>query len=216
MKLLKKGAEANIYLSSFMGRKVVVKKRIGKNYRIKEIDKKIRDYRTIHEGKLLHEAKIVGVSTPIIYFVDRKKFEIIMEYVEGIRLKDYLENGEINKALKFCFQLGKLIGKLHKNGIIHGDLTTSNVILTKDWKMFMVDFGLGFYSTTVEAQGVDLHLLKQVFESFHYRIAKKCFNAVLEGYGRVVSEKRKKEILEKIGEIETRGRYIPPEVRFHR
>ena len=216
VKLLRKGAEANIYLANFMGRKVIVKRRICKTYRIKEIDKKLRDYRTIHEAQLLHQAKKVGVPTPIIYFVDREKFELIMEYIEGIRLKDYLESKNHGKALELCFKLGEIIGKLHKNGIIHGDLTTSNVILTSDWKMFMVDFGLGFYSTTVEAQGVDLYLLKQVFESFHYKIAKKCFNAVLEGYKKIVGEEKFREIKEKIGEISVRGRYIPPEARFHR
>lgn len=216
MKLLRKGAEANIYLANFMGRKVIVKKRIRKTYRIREIDKKLREYRTIHEAQLLHQAKKVGVPTPIIYFVDREKFELVMEYIEGLRLKDYLETKSHGKALELCFRLGELIGKLHKNGIIHGDLTTSNIILTFDWKMFIVDFGLGFYSTTIETQGVDLYLLKQVFESFHYRIAKKCFSAVLEGYKKTVGEERFVEVEKKMGEISVRGRYIPPKERFHR
>ena len=216
MRLLRKGAEANIYLSTLMGRRVIVKKRIRKTYRIREIDKKLRDYRTVHEAQLLHQAKKAGVPTPTVYLVDREKFEVVMEYVEGVRLKDYLENGSLEKALKLCFQLGKLIGKLHLKGIVHGDLTTSNIILTKDWKMFMVDFGLGFYSTEVEDYGVDLYLLKQVFESFHYKIAKKCFNHVLEGYRKTVGEEKFREVEKKLREIGVRGRYIPPEKRFHR
>ncbi|RLI05707.1 Kae1-associated kinase Bud32 [Candidatus Bathyarchaeota archaeon] len=216
MKLLRKGAEANIYLSSLMGRKVVVKKRISKTYRIRELDEKIRAYRTIHEAQLLHEAKKAGVPTPTIFFVDIKKSEITMEYIEGTRLKDYLENEKNSDMESLCFQFGKLTGNLHVFGIIHGDLTTSNVILTHDGKLFLLDFGLGFYSNNIEAQGVDLYLLKQVFQSFHFKVANKCFKAFLHGYGKVVGVEKKKEIIEKLREIESRGRYIPPEARFHR
>ena len=215
MVLLRRGAEADIYLASFMGFKVVVKRRIPKPYRIREVDFKVREYRTIHEARLLNEVKKFGVPTPTIYFVDRENFDIVMEYIEGVRLKDYLQNiKEMNILGKICFKFGDLIGKLHKNGIIHGDLTTSNVILTEDMKMFLIDFGLGFYSENVETQGVDLHLLKQVFESFHHSIAVKCFKAVLNGYGKVVGNRRRRIVEGKIKEIKSRGRYVPPEERY--
>ncbi|MCX8176371.1 MAG: KEOPS complex kinase/ATPase Bud32 [Candidatus Bathyarchaeota archaeon] len=215
MVLLRRGAEANIYLASFMGFKVVVKRRGSKSYRIREVDCKVREYRTMHEARLLSEVKKFGVPTPAIYFVDRENFDIIMEYVEGVRLKDYLQNTKEIDALKeACFKFGYLIGKLHKNGIIHGDLTTSNVILTEKMKMFLIDFGLGFYSDDVETQGVDLHLLKQVFESFHHNIAAESFKAVLSGYGKVVGNRKREIIEKKLKEIKSRGRYIPAEERY--
>ncbi|MGP3668190.1 MAG: KEOPS complex kinase/ATPase Bud32 [Candidatus Bathyarchaeota archaeon] len=215
MVLLRKGAEANIYLASFMGFKVVVKRRIPKLYRIREVDYKVREYRTIHEARLLSEVKKFGVPTPAIYFVDRENFDIIMEYIEGVRLKDYLQNiREVKNLKETCFKFGYLIGKLHKNGIIHGDLTTSNVILTEKMKMFLVDFGLGFYSENIETQGIDLHLLKQVFEGFHHNVATECFKAVLNGYGKVVGNRRREVIEKKLKEIKSRGRYIPAEERY--
>lgn len=215
MVLLKRGAEADIYLTLFMGFKVVVKRRIPKLYRVKEVDLKVREYRTIHEARLLSEVKKFNVPTPSIYFIDRENFDIVMEYVEGVRLKDYLQNvKDLHSLRSVCFKFGNLIGKLHKNGVIHGDLTTSNVILTENMKMFLIDFGLGFYSEDVETQGVDLHLLKQVFESFHHSIAEECFKAVLSGYGKIVGSRRREIVEKKIREIRSRGRYLPPEERY--
>lgn len=213
MELLKKGAEANIYLTTFLGQKVVVKRRIRKEYRIKEVDFKIRDYRTVHESQLLHQAKKTGIPTPTIRFINRSNCEIVMDYIEGIRLKDKLNLESLKRVETLCFKLGEYVGKLHKHGVIHGDLTTSNIIMDLNGKMFFVDFGLGFYSNTVEAQGVDLHLLKQVFESFHYKISKECFNSLMKGYEKIVGKHKTFEILNKIREIEGRGRYVPPESR---
>jgi TP53 regulating kinase-like protein len=213
MKLLRMGAEANIYETQFMGRRAVLKRRIRKGYRLQQIDRKIRDFSTVHEAQLLHEAKRAGVATPIIYFIDRAKSEIIMEYVDGRRLKDCLEEVKPSKRIRLCFLLGKLIATLHRHGIIHGDLTTSNVIITPDGKMFLLDFGLGFYSKVVEDQGVDLHLLKQVFQSFHIEHAGECFEAVLRGYETVLGRGQTVGVKKKIREIDGRGRYIPVTAR---
>jgi len=213
MKLLKMGAEANIYTTQFMGRRAVLKRRIRKGYRIRQIDVKIRDFRTAHEAQLLHEAKSAGVPTPMIYFIDRSDSDIIMEYIDGKRLKDYLEEGEGGKQLHLCLMLGKLIAILHLNGMVHGDLTTSNVLITSDRKMFLLDFGLAFHSKTVEDQGVDLHLLKQVFESFHVEHAGEYFKAVLRGYETIIGREQTLDVSEKIREIDGRGRYIPVTAR---
>lgn len=214
MKLVKKGAEANIYLSTLLGRKVIVKRRIRKEYRIKEVDFKIRDYRTIHESQLLHQAKKAGVLTPTIRLINRSNSEIIMDYIDGIRLRDSLNSRNTKNVATLCFKLGEYVGRLHMHGIIHGDLTTSNIIVNSNDKMFFLDFGLGFYSDTVEAQGVDLHLLKQVFESFHYKISKECFYSLMRGYEKVAGRRKTVQILNKVREIEGRGRYVPPELRY--
>jgi TP53 regulating kinase-like protein len=209
MKLLKKGAEANIYLDEFNSEKVIVKLRVSKRYRLPIIDSKIREYRTFHEAQLINETKKTGISTPAIIFIDKANFEIIMQYIEGERLKDYLQKIDDDQRIKLCYRIGNMVARLHQKGIIHGDLTTSNMILTPASQIYFIDFGLGFHSKDVEHQGVDLYLLKKAFQSFHFKYAEKCFRSVMQGYRKTVKRKKFLEISEKIKEIEKRGRYIP-------
>ena len=206
--LIKKGAEANLYLENWHGKKVIIKERIPKKYRLPVLDERIRTYRTVHEPQLMHEAKKAGVPTPTIYMVDLAKKSIIMEYVEGKQVKRIMNQLSAKERIELCKKIGILIGRLHKNGIIHGDLTTSNMILTSNGKIYFVDFGLGEFSKEREAKGVDLHLMRRALQSTHYLFAEESFNAVLEGYAEAVGEVEAKKVLEKIREIELRGRYI--------
>jgi TP53 regulating kinase-like protein len=206
--LIKKGAEASLYLADWHDRKVIMKKRLPKKYRLSKLDERIRTYRTIHEPQLMHEAKRAGVSTPTIFLVDLKSATIIMEFVEGKQVKQLL--GEVSKSerQRLCLKIGELIGRLHKYGIIHGDLTTSNMIQNSEGKIFFVDFGLGEKRKELEARGVDLHLMKRALQSTHFRFAEECFNAVIEGYSKVLGAEAVKNVLDKIKEIERRGRYV--------
>ena len=131
-----------------------------------------------------------------------------MEFVEGKQVKQVLNNFGKKERLRLCRHVGELIGQLHTHGIIHGDLTTSNMILTPYGKVVFVDFGLGEYSKELEIQGVDLHLMKRAFQSTHFRHAEECFNSVMEGYEKIVGKETMKNVLEKIREIEMRGRYV--------
>ena len=140
--------------------------------------------------------------------VDLKDANIIMEHVEGKQIKQVLNEIPQEEKLRICNQIGSMIGRLHKNGIIHGDLTTSNMILTTSGKIVFVDFGLGEYSNETEARGVDLHLMKRALQSTHHKYAKKCYQAVISGYTKTVGKQTASTILEKINEIERRGRYI--------
>ena len=206
--LIKKGAEASLYLADWHGRKVIMKKRLPKKYRVSELDEQIKTYRTIHEPQLIHEAKKAGVPTPTIFLVDVKGATIVMEFIEGKQAKQLLSEVSKSERQRLCFKIGELIGKLHKYGIIHGDLTTSNMILNPEGKIFFVDFGLGEKSKELEVRGVDLHLMKRALQSTHFRFAEEYFNAVIEGYSKVLGSETVKNVLEKIGEIEKRGRYI--------
>ncbi len=207
-KLLKKGAEASLFLADWHGRRVVVKTRLPKKYRPEKLDLTIRSYRTIHEPQLMHEAKAAGVPTPAIFMVDVKNAAITMEFVEGQQVKQLLDGIPKKERDDLCVEIGELIAKLHSHGVIHGDLTTSNMILSSEGRLFMVDFGLGDKSTELEAQGVDLHLLKRALQSTHYQFADECFHAVLKGYMAVLGASATERILEKVKEIEKRGRYI--------
>jgi TP53 regulating kinase-like protein len=206
--LIKNGAEAYLYLAEWQGRKAVLKKRLPKKYRLPALDERIRTYRTVHEPRLMHEAKKAGVPTPTIFFVDVKNALIVMEHVDGKQLKQLLNEVSNDERNRLCRQVGELVGRLHKYGIVHGDLTTSNMIYTRDGKVFFVDFGLGEKTKDVEAMGVDLHLMKRALQSTHYKFADECFRNVIEGYSKVLDAETVKNVLDKVEEIEKRGRYV--------
>ncbi len=213
--LMKKGAEASLYLAEWHGRKVIMKKRLPKKYRLSELDEQIKTYRTIHEPQLIHEAKKAGVPTPTIFLVDVKSATIIMEFIEGKQVKQLLSEATQSERQRLCFKIGELIGRLHKYGLIHGDLTTSNMILNSEGTIFFVDFGLGEKSKELESRGVDLHLMKRALQSTHFRFAEECFNAVIKGYSKVLGSETVKNVLHKIREIERRGRYIAERKRVN-
>ena len=206
--LFKKGAEASLYLADWHGKKAIIKTRIPKKYRPDSLDKRIRSYRTVHEPQLMHEAKVAGVSTPLIYMVNVAESYIVMEYLEGQQIKQVLNKVLQEKRHELCIEIGTLIGKLHNYGLIHGDLTTSNMIRTPKGKIFFVDFGLGEKNIELEAQGVDLHLMKRALQSTHYEFWEECFKNVLCGYTSVRGVETTEKVYEKIREIERRGRYV--------
>ena len=197
MKILKQGAEAIIKLD----KNRILKERIKKNYRIKEIDDKLRRFRTRREGNILNKAK--NLNVPKVFNVDDNKMIIEMEYLKGVLLKDFVPKSNLKENLRIFELLGKEISNLHENDIIHGDLTTTNLIL-KDDKVYFIDFGLGFISNKVEDKAVDLYLLKQALNSSFPEKSNELFNKILEGYK---LNKRFNEILERLKKVEKRGRY---------
>ena len=206
--LFKKGAEASLYLADWHQRRVIIKMRIPKKYRSPVLDEQIRSYRTVHEPQLIHEAKAAGVPTPLIYMVNVAESSITMEYIEGQQVKQLLNKVSKAKRHDICVKIGESIAKLHTHGLIHGDLTTSNMILSTKGKLFFVDFGLGEKNGELEAQGVDLHLLKRALQSTHYLFWEDCFQNVLCGYTSVLGVELAEKVYEKIREIEKRGRYV--------
>jgi TP53 regulating kinase-like protein len=206
--LLKKGAEASLFIAEQHGLKVVIKERIPKKYRPPALDKHIRTYRTVHEPQLMHQAKAAGVPTPLIYMVNIPEASITMQYIKGQQIKQVLNSVSEKRRDKLCSAIGQLIGKLHSQGLIHGDLTTSNMILNGEGKIYFVDFGLGEKNCEIEAQGVDLHLLKRALQSTHYMFWEECFKRILLGYSCVLGVEAAEKVYEKIREIEKRGRYV--------
>lgn len=187
---LARGAEAVIRLEG----NIVVKERIPKNYRLQEIDERIRKERTRAEARLIAEARRSGVPTPIVF--DIQDFSIEMQYIEGRPLK-YVLDGKLSK------KVGNLVGCLHSSGIIHGDLTTSNMIFSND-RIYLIDFGLAYMDGSLEAQGVDVHVLFQTFESTHSD-HEKLITSFCQGYRE--SFGFADAVIERVKEIEKRGRY---------
>ena len=204
MKLIKQGAEAKLFLARHENQPVVIKERIKKNYRIEEIDEKLRKFRTSRESNLLSEARRIGVPTPKIIEVKEKTHEIIMEFIEGERLKEFLNHSDRRTIEKISFEVGKLIGKLHSAGIIHGDLTTSNMILRNN-KIYFIDFGLGFFSKKIEDKATDLRLLHEALKSTHFEILDLCWDNIIKGYKEECSDVE--EVLRRFEEIGKRVRY---------
>ena len=214
LRLIRKGAEAHIYEGEWLGRPVVVKHRAPKAYRHPELDKAIRARRTAREAQALHRAKEAGVPTPVVYLVDLATATIVMERVRGRRLKELV--AEQGRAVVPLFtELGRLVGRLHKAGLVHNDITTSNVIVAPDGSLVLLDFGLCEFSMELEKRGVDLHLLGRVLESTHHEVAEEAYQAFLDGYRAELGPKAE-EVIERAREIRLRGRYVAERRRGER
>jgi tRNA A-37 threonylcarbamoyl transferase component Bud32 len=229
-KIIARGAEAILKREE----NVLIKERAGKGYRLVELDEKLRKQRTRKEAKLLEKAARL-ISVPQIKKVNEQTMEIEMQFIRGKKLSDNLDN--MSNAIEVCKKIGENIAKLHDADIIHGDLTTSNMIYiekdnksngklvnlnnnfnkgrvdndklvkvgdNKGFRVYFIDFGLGFESKKIEDKAVDLHLIKQALEAKHFLHFEEFFKAILEGYK---CSKNCKETLKRLEKVEKRGRY---------
>jgi len=202
MKLLKKGAEADIFSTNWNNKPAIFKTRKNKEYRNPQLDLKLRKHRTQRESEILAEVKSYGVPVPLVYFVNTKNFSIIMQAISGTPIHD-LPDKEIVRLSK---QIGRLVGIMHKNGIMHGDLTTSNFISYKN-RVFAIDFGLSQRTNKPEDFAVDLRLIKEILNSAHAKIMKQSWKNFLLGYSGIIGNAKCLQILELVSIIESRGRY---------
>ena len=215
LKLIQQGAEAKILFDK--KNNLIIKDRIQKSYRHHNLDIQIRKRRTKSETKLLEKAsKIINCPVPTH---TANIYQIPMPFIDGKKLSEHLDNFTLKEQKEICEEIGKSVAKLHKNDIIHGDLTTSNMIYVpnkKDFiftkgnderkkKIFFIDFGLGFISKKIEDRAVDLHLLKHALEAKHFKHANELIKEVFESYKKNYPEAEK--IFERMTAIEKRGRY---------
>jgi len=202
MKLLKKGAEADIYTTNWNNSKAILKIRKKKDYRNPILDSNLRKQRTIKESQTISEVKSHGIPTPLVFFVNLEKSSIFMQQIPGKPIHD-LSNSKIISLSK---SMGHLVGMLHKNGIMHGDLTTSNFILFKS-KVYVIDFGLSHKTIKPEDHAVDLRLIKEILNSAHATIMTQAWNKFLTGYKSAVGASKYQQIINLVSIIESRGRY---------
>jgi len=200
---MKQGAEAELRRTEFLGRPAVDKTRIPKSYRLPELDDGLRRSRIRTEVRLMAEARTAGVSVPILYDIDLPEAKIIMEYISGPTVKEVLDRGGPG-TLPVAREMGRVVGRLHRAGIVHGDLTTSNM-LWRDGRIVMIDFSLGGRDRGREARGVDLHLLREGMVSAHAR-ATAYYREVVRGYREVMGPETD-GVIATVKEIESRGRY---------
>lgn len=191
--MIGKGAEAELRRDGDR----LVKERVVKGYRHPDLDRRLREERTEQEARLLERAKQAGVQTPDV--IDQDGTSLVMSFIDGDKLRDIFEDRE-----DLWERIGSDIGRLHDRDIIHGDLTTSNIIVHDDEPVF-IDFGLGFFSQRTEDRATDLRLLYQVLEATHYTVTDAAFGAIVDGYQGQYSASE--EVLDRLEDINERGRY---------
>ncbi|KYK26478.1 hypothetical protein AYK26_04985 [Euryarchaeota archaeon SM23-78] len=191
MREIARGAEAVLYEH----KDTIIKHRLKKTYRLKELDDELRKQRTRKEARLLEKIPILH---PALIHSDNKE-KIVMQKIKGEKLREVLD-----KKPELAKKIGELVTEIHNHEIIHGDLTTSNMILNKEGKIVFIDFGLSFHSHKIEDKAVDIHLFKQALNSKHHQVYDKALKAFLEGYKKV---NKYQEILKRLGKVEMRGRY---------
>lgn len=204
--ILALGAEAILLKISFLGMDAVLKIRLPKKYRDPELDSFIREKRTVVEAKIIKELSDIGVNSPTLLYVDPKEATIIMEYVEGEILRDIITQERISEACTYLREVGKSIALMHKAGIAHGDVTTTNVIVSEN-KTYLIDFGLSKFTSRIEDLATDIHLFIRSLESTHHTHKDELLKCFLSGYKPVINELFD-EVLKVAKEIKLRGRYV--------
>jgi TP53 regulating kinase and related kinases len=196
------GAEAILYQGSFFGKPCVLKQRIPKTYRHPLLDQRLLRQRTGQEirclGRLLNT-----INVPRIFLALPLNHSFIMELIQGRKVKDILFESNQEPPTDLIQKLAKIIATMHNANVIHGDLTTSNMLLTDDGKMYLIDFGLAQVSKSPEEKAVDLYILERSFNSIHSTILG-LFDLFLGEYYNQVNDKD--NIKAKLDEVQKRGR----------
>lgn len=207
--LIKQGAEARVFESTFVGRRSIIKERFSKKYRHPSLDSKLTLKRLNAEARCMTKARRLGVSTPVLYAVDPVLHSLTFEYVEGPSVKeiflDFGEKGIIEERMDdMAKQIGDAIGKLHDGGLVHGDLTTSNMLVQSGTnQLVLIDFGLSFTSTLPEDKAVDLYVLERALLSMHSSCGN-VMDRILAAYKK--SSKQWSSTLNKLAQVRQRGR----------
>jgi TP53 regulating kinase-like protein len=202
-----RGAEADLFLTRIDPWDAVVKKRVAKKYRNPTLDNHLRRERTLSEAVIIHEAKIAGAKVPSVLGVDMETNTIVMTRIEGTVARDCLDMMSRKIARRLFLRLGKQVARLHAGGIVHGDLTTSNIIVTPSGEPFIVDFGMSRRSVEPEDRGVDLHLLQRSIRATHGEHSI-LIKSLVEGYNGEAEEDASSAAWAKAREISRRGRYF--------
>jgi Kae1-associated kinase Bud32 len=197
-KLISQSAEAKLFLEHDKVRK----ERVPKTYRIKELDDSLRKQRTRKEAKILEKLSAMRFPAPKLLETDEMS-HIEMEHIPGRMLRDVLNS---KNCAAFGREIGQKIATLHNHDIIHGDLTTSNMIVhEKNKQLYFIDFGLSFISLKEEDRAVDLHVLKEALESRHHEFWQHCFAAAVGEYKK--HAKNAAAVMKRYAAVEKRGRY---------
>ncbi|KAI9364126.1 TP53 regulating kinase [Pilaira anomala] len=210
--LIKQGAEARVFhLPTFLTQPegCIAKERFKKSYRHPALDQYLTSRRVAQEARSLYKCKKAGMDTPTVYFIDMTSATIYMENIVGETVKQRLLSHQETEYKDIdtdtmAKRIGVSLAKMHGLNVIHGDLTTSNLMLRKEGdSVVVIDFGLSFVSALVEDKAVDLYVLERAFSSTHPK-TEALFAKVLEHYLSVSSQS--KAIFSKLEDVRLRGR----------
>jgi TP53 regulating kinase-like protein len=196
--IIQQGAEAILYREGCE----VVKDRVAKGYRLPEIDARIRKIRTRAESKLLDAAARAGLNVPRV--LETGSTVLRMEFIDGSKVKDILNELPENERDSVCGLIGNAAARMHGAGIAHGDLTTSNMVY-KDGKVYLIDFGLGKFSSKPEDQATDMYLLYEALKAAHFKYLSRSWQYILKSYAD--NNSGAGAAIERFKKIEKRRRY---------
>ncbi len=208
MQRFHRGAEADLFLTEIGPWKAVVKRRVRKKYRIPQLDQRIRSGRTIREANALSDAKRAGVRAPSVLSVDMEDFAFAMSFVDGELARSCLDQLPRREQSRVLYAIGQQVGALHEAGLVHGDMTTSNIIISRNGLPFMLDFGMSSHSSDPEDRGTDLHLLQRSISTSHALDSRRSEKLIREGYRREFGDRQASISFLRQREIARRGRYF--------
>ncbi|KAM9525204.1 EKC/KEOPS complex subunit TP53RK-like [Salvelinus alpinus] len=214
IELIKQGAEARVYRGSFLGKPTIVKERFPKLYRHPLLDEKLTHRRTVQEVRSILRCRKAGISAPVVYFVDYTSHCIFLEDIVGsITVRDHIASTQLSSAQKspeerldqLAKKMGQILAKMHDEDVVHGDLTTSNMLLKAggETELVLIDFGLSYISALPEDKGVDMYVLEKAFLSTHPN-TEALFEKLLKAYA--ASSKKSHAVIKKLDEVRLRGR----------
>ncbi|XP_045561094.1 EKC/KEOPS complex subunit TP53RK [Salmo salar] len=217
IELIKQGAEARVYRGSFLGKPTIVKERFPKLYRHPLLDEKLTHRRTVQEVRSILRCRKAGISAPVVYFVDYTSHCIFLEDIVGsITVRDHIASTQLSSAQKspeehldqLAQKMGQILAKMHDEDVVHGDLTTSNMLLkagaeSGETELVLIDFGLSYISALPEDKGVDMYVLEKAFLSTHPN-TEALFEKLLKAYA--ASSKKSHAVIKKLDEVRLRGR----------
>ncbi|XP_072239322.1 EKC/KEOPS complex subunit TP53RK [Leuresthes tenuis] len=211
--LIRQGAEARLYRADFLGKPAIVKVRFPRRFRHPEMDEKLTHRRTIQEVRSILRCRRAGISAPVVYFVDYTSHCIFLEEIVGsLTVRDHIASSSQSFSKQdlqwLAERVGQILAKMHDEDIIHGDLTTSNMLLKcgpadTESELFLIDFGLSYISALPEDKGVDLFVLEKAFLSTHPN-TELLFEKLLKSY--TTSSKKSSAVIKKLDEVRLRGR----------
>src|SRR5213593_3153970 len=194
MQRFHRGAEADLFLTKIGPWEAVIKRRVRKKYRIPQLDQRIRSERTIREASALS--------------VDMEGSAIAMSFVDGVIARSCLDKLPSQEQSRVLHEIGQQIGALHETGLVHGDMTTSNIIISRNGLPFILDFGMSVHSSDPEDRGIDLHLLQRSISTCHVLDSRRSEKLIREGYRREFGDRLASISFLRQKEIARRGRYF--------
>ncbi|XP_064023978.1 EKC/KEOPS complex subunit TP53RK [Pogoniulus pusillus] len=212
MQLLQQGAEAHVYRGLFLGRATVAKVRVPKRYRHPALEERLSRRRTAQEARSLLRCRRAGIAAPVVYFVDCVTNTIYLEDIVGsITVQDHIyavqrSGSDASGLLVLAEKMGEVLARMHDEDLIHGDLTTANILLRppiEKLDLVLIDFGLSFVSGLQEDKGVDLYVLEKAFLSTHPD-TESMFHALLKAYA--ATSNKSGPVIKRLDEVRLRGR----------